>query len=42
VKQQYLPDGLTDQVFYEPADIGYEKQIRAHMKKIREEANNET
>jgi putative ATPase len=42
VKQQYLPDGLTDQVFYEPADIGYEKQIRAHMKKIREEADNET
>jgi putative ATPase len=38
VKQQYLPDGLTDCVFYEPTDIGYEKQIREHMKKIREES----
>jgi putative ATPase len=38
VKQQYLPDGLTDQVFYEPTDIGYEKQIREHMKKLREES----
>jgi putative ATPase len=38
VKQQYLPDGLTDQVFYEPTDIGYEKQIREYMKKIKEES----
>jgi putative ATPase len=42
VKQQYLPDGLTDRVFYEPSDNGYEKQIKAHMKKIREEADEET
>lgn len=38
VKQQYLPDGLTDQVFYEPTDIGYEKQIREYFKKIKEES----
>ena len=38
VKQQYLPDGLTDQIFYEPTDIGYEKQIREYMKKIKEES----
>ena len=38
VKQQYLPDGLTDQVFYEPTDIGHEKQIREYMKKIKEES----
>jgi putative ATPase len=38
VKQQYLPDGLTDQVFYEPTDIGYEKQIKEYMKKIKEES----
>ena len=28
VKQQYLPDGLTDQVFYEPSDKGYEAKIK--------------
>jgi putative ATPase len=37
VKQQYLPDGLTDEVFYEPTDIGYEKKIQDHMKKIKDE-----
>ena len=34
VKQQYLPDGLTDQVFYEPGDLGYEAQMKAHMRKL--------
>ncbi len=38
VKQQYLPDGLTEEVFYQPTDIGYEEQIRAHMERIRREA----
>ena len=28
VKQQYLPDGLTGEVFYEPSENGYEQQIR--------------
>jgi putative ATPase len=37
VKQQYLPDGLTDEVFYEPTDIGYEKKIQDYMKKIKDE-----
>lgn len=37
VKQQYLPDGLTDRVFYEPTDNGYEKQIKEHMKWMKEE-----
>ncbi len=36
VKQQYLPDGLTGEVFYEPSDNGYEQQIRAYYKKIKE------
>lgn len=36
VKQQYLPDGLTDEVFYEPSENGYEQQIRAYYKKIKE------
>ncbi|MBQ8279006.1 MAG: replication-associated recombination protein A [Roseburia sp.] len=37
VKQQYLPDGLTDKVFYKPSDNGYEKQIQEHFKWLREE-----
>ena len=36
VKQQYLPDGLTGQVFYEPSENGYEQQIRAYYKKMKE------
>ena len=36
VKQQYLPDGLTGEVFYESAENGYEQQIRAYYKKIKE------
>lgn len=31
VKQQYLPDGMAGQVFYRPADSGYEKDIREFM-----------
>lgn len=36
VKQQYLPDGLTGEFFYEPSENGYEQQIRAYYKKIKE------
>ncbi len=36
VKQQYLPDGMTDRKFYQPTDIGYEKTIRDYQEKIRE------
>ena len=36
VKQQYLPDGLTGEVFYELSENGYEQQIRAYYKKIKE------
>ena len=36
VKQQYLPDGLTGEVFYEPSENVYEQQIRAYYKKIKE------
>lgn len=36
VKQQYLPDGLNGEVFYEPSENGYEQQIRAYYKKIKE------
>lgn len=32
VRQQYLPEGMEDRIFYRPSDNGYEKQIKAHMK----------
>lgn len=41
VQQQYLPDGMEGQTFYHPSDNGYEKQIRAHMKFIKDAAKTE-
>ena len=38
VKQQYLPDEIKDDVFYEASDNGYEQTIKAHMKRIKDEA----
>ena len=38
VDQQYLPDELAGAVFYEPTEMGYEKEICRHMEHIREEA----
>lgn len=38
VKQQYLPDGMEDVKFYEPTTNGYESAIKAHMERIRKEA----
>lgn len=38
VKQQYLPDELVGQVFYEPSDNGYERNIKEHMERIIREA----
>jgi putative ATPase len=35
VKQQYLPDGLTEEKFYHPTDIGYEKKIQEYFVKIK-------
>ncbi|WP_395027988.1 replication-associated recombination protein A [Robinsoniella sp.] len=35
-RQQYLPDELAGQVFYEPSDNGYEKKIKEHMKWLKE------
>ena len=37
VKQQYLPDEIKDARFYEPGDLGYEKQIKAYLEKLREQ-----
>ncbi len=36
--QQYLPDELAGTTFYRPGDMGYEAQMKALQKKIREEA----
>lgn len=35
VKQQYLPDELSGKVFYHPTDMGCEKKIKEHLKKIK-------
>lgn len=35
VKQQYLPDGMEDTVFYEPSENGYEKQIGERLAFLR-------
>lgn len=35
VKQQYLPDELEGEQFYRPSDMGYEKKIKEHFKKIK-------
>ncbi len=34
VKQQYLPDAIKDERFYEPNDIGYEKTIKDYFRQI--------
>lgn len=40
VKQQYLPDVYAGMHFYEPDEQGYEKQINAYLRKIREQEEN--
>ena len=35
VDQQYLPDEIKDARFYEPGDLGYEKNIKEYLRKIR-------
>ena len=37
VKQQYLPDEILGETFYELSDMGYEKKLKEHMKMIKEE-----
>lgn len=36
VEQQYLPDEIKDQIFYEPTSNGYEKIIQDYFKRIKE------
>ena len=35
VKQQYLPDEIKDARFYEPTEIGYEKQIKERLERLK-------
>lgn len=35
VKQQYLPDEIQGETFYELSDMGYEKKLKEHMEFIR-------
>lgn len=35
VEQQYLPDEIVGSKFYRPGEMGYEKDIAEHLKKIR-------
>lgn len=37
VKQQYLPSEILGERFYEPGELGYEKVIKEHMRKIKGE-----
>ena len=39
VEQQYLPDALVGTKFYQPTEMGYEKQIREHFEKIKGNEN---
>ena len=37
VEQQYLPDAIKDMTFYEPNDIGHEKDIKEYFRNIGKE-----
>ena len=38
MEQQYLPSEILGETFYELSDMGYEKKLKEHMEKIREQA----
>ena len=42
VKQQYLPDGMEEQVFYHPSENGYESKIGEHMRFLRESVRDDS
>jgi putative ATPase len=39
VRQQYLPDELQGRRYYEPGELGYEREIAKRLKKFREQAD---
>lgn len=42
VKQQYLPDGMEEQVFYHQSENGYESKIGEHMRFLRESVRDDS
>ena len=36
-RQRYLPEELKDAHFYEPSELGYEKEVRRYLEWLREE-----
>ena len=34
IEQQYLPDAIREERFYEPNDIGHEKEIKEYFRSI--------
>lgn len=40
VAQQYLPDGMENQKFYHPTEMGYEKNIREHLEFLKNSVKN--
>lgn len=41
VRQQYLPDAFKDQKLYHMGDLGYEKEMKEHMRRIRGDESDE-
>lgn len=39
VEQQYLPEGLSGEVFYEPGDLGYEVKMKEYLRRIKGSEN---
>ncbi len=35
VEQQYLPDDIKGRVFYRPTDMGYEKNVKEHLQRLK-------
>jgi putative ATPase len=41
VEQQHLPDSLKGKRFYFPGELGYERQITARMRELKQKNNPE-
>jgi len=39
VRQQYLPDEVADEKFYEPGDLGYEKTMKERLERLKKRDN---
>lgn len=41
VKQEYMPEGFSNKIYYKPSDNGYERQINEYLKAIWEKRGNQ-